>query len=959
MTTPEGVVHKTLYDDTAAGIARSRVKEQQLQPVGGSFITQASYAYYPLGAAHEGRLQTLTNAENATTSYTYDAAGHVLTQTGTASYPLRYEYDTLDRLWKLHTYRAASPDLTQAGDVTTWVYDPASGKLTRKLDAANRGPSYTYTAGGLLHTRTWQRGVVTTYAYDGAGRLTGIAYDDTTPEVAHGYDRAGRRTSTTDAAGAHTLAYDGSQLDTWTVNGAGAPWSGLSVDYGITAGRRSGREASLGGITVPAVSYSYATTSGALESVSTAGAGSTTVTATYRRTAATGWNDGVTYSVGTSTKLSSTRTPDTRGRLEAVSWVNGANAVLSGHDYTLDEMNRRTAAQRQDGSKWNYGYNDRGEVTSAAKEDAAQIPEPGKQYGFAFDGLGNRTSSTVSSLNDDQTLRTTGYSANELNQYTQITHPQPGWLVLRGSAYTEATVTIDIEPPTLRAGPLWHYEKSVDNSSGATRRIAEITATRPDGGLNNGPISATRKGATFIPPPTELPTHDPDGNQTSDARWNYAWNGENRLILAEEKVIPVSVAAGVSMPTVTTRQKLEFSYDSQGRRLTKKVYEQRTENGAPATFVLKQSVVFLYDGWNMIAEIDTTTSARLLRSYEWGLDMSGTMDGAGGVGGLLVVREHPVSSNQSPASSHAPCYDGNGNVMELVNLTTGGVSARYEYGAFGETISVDGDAIADANPIRFSTKYLDGETGLLYYGYRFYSPELGRWLARDPIEERGGLNLYGMVANNAVAFFDRLGLEIDPLFYDFPPPGSPGPPGFPDPRKDWEASVAYFGNVADGLPRRMLHHWFYGDGRDYWLTENDFHLCVKSQHADLMRSDEFKSDLEKYMKSDGYFEGEYRSGTDSAVARTLGNFQLIMKVTVSCHPRGWHAVGTIEGDEGMRYDFNPGNRPDEFEVTMMRWLNHLTVGPKDYDVYVRPIKFEQTAGASWGSIDWKSRAVWK
>ncbi len=291
------------------------------------------------------------------------------------------------------------------------------------------------------------------------------------------------------------------------------------------------------------------------------------------------------------------------------------------------------------------------------------------------------------------------------------------------------------------------------------RRIAEITATRSSGGLNNGPVTAKRKGSMFIPPPTETPTYDLDGNQTADARWNYAWDGENRLILAEEKVIPVAVAAGVSMPTITTRQKLEFSYDAQGRRLTKKVYEQRTENGAPGTFVLKQSLVFLYDGWNMIAEIDTTTTARLIRSYEWGLDVSGTIDGAGDVGGLLVLREHPASSNQSPASSHAPCYDGNGNVTELVNLATGGVSARYEYGAFGETISVDGDAIADANPIRFSTKYLDGETGLLYYTHRYYDAGKGRWPSRDPIEEAGGNNLYGMVGNDSVNNVDYLGLN--------------------------------------------------------------------------------------------------------------------------------------------------------------------------------------------------------
>ncbi|MCB1228579.1 MAG: RHS repeat-associated core domain-containing protein, partial [Verrucomicrobiales bacterium] len=62
------------------------------------------------------------------------------------------------------------------------------------------------------------------------------------------------------------------------------------------------------------------------------------------------------------------------------------------------------------------------------------------------------------------------------------------------------------------------------------------------------------------------------------------------------------------------------------------------------------------------------------------------------------------------------------------------------------------------NPVRFSGKYTDAETGLCYYGFRFYEPERGRWLNRDPIEERGGINLYGMVGNDAVNYWDYLGL---------------------------------------------------------------------------------------------------------------------------------------------------------------------------------------------------------
>ena len=107
---------------------------------------------------------------------------------------------------------------------------------------------------------------------------------------------------------------------------------------------------------------------------------------------------------------------------------------------------------------------------------------------------------------------------------------------------------------------------------------------------------------------------------------------------------------------------------------------------------------------------------------------------------------------------HFPAYDLNGNVMGLVNATNGNISAKYEYGPFGEVFCSVGD-MAKVNPFQFSTKYTDTETELLYYGYRYYSPALGRWLSRDPIEEQGGLNLYGFVDNDPVNKWDKLGLR--------------------------------------------------------------------------------------------------------------------------------------------------------------------------------------------------------
>jgi RHS repeat-associated protein len=69
--------------------------------------------------------------------------------------------------------------------------------------------------------------------------------------------------------------------------------------------------------------------------------------------------------------------------------------------------------------------------------------------------------------------------------------------------------------------------------------------------------------------------------------------------------------------------------------------------------------------------------------------------------------------------------------------------------------------MAKANPFRFSTKYQDDETGLLYYGYRYYQPSIGRWPSRDPAEEMGGgANLYAFANNAPVNEVDPLGLSI-------------------------------------------------------------------------------------------------------------------------------------------------------------------------------------------------------
>ena len=131
-----------------------------------------------------------------------------------------------------------------------------------------------------------------------------------------------------------------------------------------------------------------------------------------------------------------------------------------------------------------------------------------------------------------------------------------------------------------------------------------------------------------------------------------------------------------------------------------------------------------------IVEWNATDNA-LVRTYVWGRDLSGTMDGAGGVGGLLMI-----CNFQSPIGHHFAAYDGNGNVVALVSAANGTETARYEFGPFGESIRITGPAAA-LNPFRFSTKRTDNSTDCVLYEYRVYSPSTGRWGRRDPIWEPG------------------------------------------------------------------------------------------------------------------------------------------------------------------------------------------------------------------------------
>lgn len=700
---------------------------------GAAYTTE--YEYYAGGHVSSGRLKSQKNAAGRKTYFGYNSRGELVQTWGDASYPLEYVYDAYGQRTELHTFRAGHnwgaamwpAATTGAADVTRWVYQDATGLLTQKQDAALKGATYTYDEAGRLKTRRWARTdglgnpLSSTYSYDPlTGELAGIDYSDVTPDVTFGYDRGGRQTNVTDAAGARVRGFNArGELQTEQATGGLLDQVQTQVNYDQYL-RRQSLQAARGPTTLASQTYTYDPAS----RLSTISSGAQTATYTYHPTR--GLLTGTTFTGGTSI----TRTHDALGRLESITNSPAAGAPR-GHAYALNNLHQRTRATREDGSYWSYGYNDRGELESGKKYWADNTPVWGNQTEYGYDSIGNRKSAK-SGGNELGGLRPSTYTTNALNQYTQ--RGVAGAVDVTGTAHAAATVSVNNQAAA-RKGEYFYRELAVNNAAGPASAQVNVVGARQNYGAGGEDAVSERGGRAFVPRAAESFTYDADGNLTSDGRWQYSWDAESRLV-GMETIASVPAEA---------KARLEFSYDWMGRRIAKTVYAW---NAAASTYQPQSVTKFVYDGWNVLAELGGDNS--LLRSFSWGQSISGG-DEAGEGGSLLSISEG--------GNTYLVGYDGAGNVTTLVKAGDGSVAASYDYDPFGNTLMSAGEYAA-SNPYRFSTKYTDAESGLAYYGFRYYNPQTGRWINRDPLGEEGGDNLYAFVENNALSNSDYLGLDV-------------------------------------------------------------------------------------------------------------------------------------------------------------------------------------------------------
>ena len=254
---------------------------------------------------------------------------------------------------------------------------------------------------------------------------------------------------------------------------------------------------------------------------------------------------------------------------------------------------------------------------------------------------------------------------------------------------------------------------------------------------------------TSLCPPASPRTihHNADGGLSSDGIWSYAYDAEDQL----RSVTSRSLTNGAI--------RVRNTYDYRRRRISKTVQRLNVTTAPPPALPVElrewetcEERTFVYDGWNLIHETIYTIEGGVTNmsevQYFWGLDLSDSLQGAGGVGGLLAVSRN--------GQLYFPTYDNNGNVTKYID-ESGNIVAAYEYDDFGRIIFQSG-TLEGCFRHRFSTKYFDADCELYYYDYRHYKPEMMAWLTEDPVGVDGGANLYAFCENMPVCTVDPDGL---------------------------------------------------------------------------------------------------------------------------------------------------------------------------------------------------------
>ena len=580
--------------------------------------------------ANHDQPAVVTDAMGNTACYKYDHRGRKIAEWGTALQPACFDYDDMDNMTSLRTFRAdnevitTDPSERTDGDVTTWAFNPVTGLEISKTYADNTTVVKTYDDYNRIATETDARGNVKTHSYEHArGLHLGTSYSDNSITRGFTYNHLGQMTQQVDDAGIRTFGYNSygeRESDSLVVDGD----THLIAEQLDSFGRSTGFAYSKNGTVQHTVTTGYGTDG----RISSAGFTHGGAVKQFGYEYLNGTN--LLHKLTKPNNMTLTQTYEaTRDLLTGLAYHRGSTLVAQ-REYTYDILGRPTARNTaRNGQTVNdtFAHNTRSELVEAQVN--------GTDYEYTYDNIGNRQQATES---NDVTL----YDANALNQYTSISE--------------------------------------------------------------NG-------GAAFVP------QFDVDGNQTliktDTGIWSAVYNAENR---------PVTFTNSDSSTVV------ECAYDSMGRRAYKKV----TVYG---NVTLHQR--YIYRGYLQIACIDLTRSHHPVM---WLVTWDPTQP--------VATRPLAIRIN---GTWYTYGWDLTKNICELYS-TEGRMSTNYTYSPFGK-VTTTGSL---TQPIQWSSEMWDSELGLVYYNWRYFSPNFGRWISGDYI--RDGYSVYNY-ARNGIMYVDVLGLK--------------------------------------------------------------------------------------------------------------------------------------------------------------------------------------------------------
>lgn len=777
-----------------------------------TYYIHTHYTYDSLGRITSKTLYRRTSASDATalaltTSYTYDALDHVTSVTDPLGNITKTVYDKNGKIYQI-IKRYLNADGTTYTDrtVSTREYD-AADRLISNTDVNGKTTTYSYDADGRLITKTDPMGNVTHYKYDAMGRRTVVEDGDghtvtTTYDLAGhpiavtnpdgqttktSYDALGRAVSVTDPKGYQTLmSYDANGNMTCLVDANAQAGRQPKNSQGCSVSKtydEMNRVTSVVDALGDTTHYTYDLLG---NRTSVEDANGHTTTFVYN---AFGKLIKVLDPLSATTGKDTTYTYDEAGNLLTKTDRKGQTTT-----YTYDKLNRLIKATYADGTSDTYHFDEFGDRDAVANDVVTYDFQYNDKHQLIKktdrrDGTSRSLDWTYDAANDIQTK--TNYGGSVTTYLYDGTHRLVG---LRNPHYLQVSYQYDpagrLLNRILSSGAHTDYTydadgflSTLDNETATGNTVDNVTYTRDrlghiltatDGsGTTTYTYDALYRLTSAVYPSTEGSEgfdYDAVGNRLHYIKngvtlYHYFYDADNRLTKIENNSTGAILQA--------------FVYDADGNMITRcsggtvtgtstsctgqKVihYKWDARNRLTSVSGLQGTDTYQYDPFKY--RIETVDSRGVMHDYLEGEHLEARYAS----GGQLAASYFRGVATDEIVNGYL--YDGAGKgtnvtfhhdaLTNVVGLSSadGKVLETTQYGAFGDELADDLNAVFPTNDLKYTGRAASPDTGLYYYRARYYDPSLGRFISEDPTGFGGGINFYVYAGDDPVDANDPTG----------------------------------------------------------------------------------------------------------------------------------------------------------------------------------------------------------